>query len=271
MGWGVLLFFLVGTVAAWRHRENHWTHWILWSALLAFYLSLGPNLRVMTRYAMPLVPVILIYAAYGVVTIWQALLQRRELHSPVLQYAVLIGLSLCVLWQPLSDSLQLNQILAQPDTRSIARQWILQNVAPNQPVAVGPRLGQIRLPVNYGQLMLETGPNNLGYPRQMKTETVSPRTRLITTYLDMKALQQFGIRYVVIYGPQMLFSNPPWEQELYSKKAKPVFAVHPYKSERPELTGIYEPFDAMQLPFTQLNEIARGGPPLIIYDIAAQK
>lgn len=273
VGWGVVAFFLLGVAAAWQHsRQNspaRWTHWILWSALLAFYLSLGPNLRVMTRYAMPLVPVILLYAAYGIVILWQACLQRRELRSPVLQYGLLFALTLCPLWQPLSTSIQLDQILAQPDTRTIARAWILQNVKPNQPVAVGPRLGQIRLPNNYGQLMLETGPNNLGYPRQVKTEPVSPRTRLISTYMDISGMRQSGIRYVVIYGREMLFSNPPWEQELYAKKAKAVFAVHPFKSVQPESTGIAEPFDAMQLPFTGLDEIARGGPALIIYDIGA--
>ncbi|MEB3286768.1 MAG: hypothetical protein VKJ04_04640 [Vampirovibrionales bacterium] len=260
--------------------------------LLVFYLGLGPNLRVMTRYALPLLPLLTLLAASVLSLLHEKMLNCLKpleknnpilcvwqkpfgiLHNPLSAslWLVLLGL---VLIEPIRSSLLWDQLLVKGDTRDAARNWIVSHVPPNSPVASGPRLGHLNLPLNYGLLWLESGPNNLMEPRQVKVEDVSPRIRLSNTY-DPSVLKALGIRYVVLYGGQLLFSSPPWEMDRFLKNDKPLFHISPLKEKTENLVSrplstVYDPMDALFIPYGGLEDVALSGPEIFIFDLDALK
>jgi hypothetical protein len=244
---------------------------------------LGPNGRVMSRYAMPMVPVVLLMSALGLVLVSQRVAIRLQLQKPAMRTLTLVALSAVVLAYPFIETLKLDWLFAQPDTRSIARNWILSNIQPNQAIALGPRLGGIQLPPNYGVLLLETGPNNLPYqfgqfpPGQKSMEVQlhdqDPRTKVINVYRDVNIMKQLGIRWVVLFAGHPLFANPAEDIQYYQQHAKLAFFVpsaHPMagRSANSPRMGAVEPMDAFYIPFDSLYGLERPGPTIFIFDLS---
>ncbi len=274
LGAYMLLFAFMGLLRGWQVPDRS-KHWLMWAFLIGYFILLGTNLRVMTRYALPLAPVILVYAAWGAVYVSQRLhsLFSGKAHSQLRQ-GVWIGVVTAVIgYQPLMDTLAFDGVLGQADTRSIARQWIMENIPPGQPIATGPRLGQIRLPANYGQLLMETGPNNLEPPIQVETTDINFRTRNINTYAQPEVLRQMGVRYVVLYGGMPLFSSPPWEMEAYHQfleagSVRLLFQITPLKSQAsPNSIGRFDVMDAFYLPFEGFSAFERPGPEILVFEL----
>lgn len=271
----VLLFALIGIVSRCRKAENRWEEAIFLSFLAAYFMLLGFNDRLMTRYALPLVPVLLLYATAGILRVAEALgwlfLGRKhfkEFTTSPKGYWIRGAVLAVALVQPVLLSVGFDWLMTQPDSRTLARNWIIQNVPGKQPVATGPRLGMVYLPGEYGQLVVESGPQALMPPEKVQAMDISPRTRLINTYADVAILRQMGVRYVITYGGMPVFGNRDWELAALEKEAGRVYFVDPLKrGMQGKDVGRFDPLDAFFLPFDDFHAFERPGPIIQIFDL----
>ncbi len=118
VGWPVLI---LGTVAGfWLTRERAFETAVILVAFLGLCLVVGSSQRVFMRYALPLVPLLVVLAA--------GLLVR-------IRGKALAAASLLVALQPFWSSLQQVRLLGRTDTRVEARQWMEANIPAGTPVA----------------------------------------------------------------------------------------------------------------------------------------
>jgi hypothetical protein len=265
-GWALLLAAL-GIGARFRQPEADWRDYTLLSFLLGFYMLLGFNQRVLSQSALPLVPVILLYAVQGIVTC--AAFIREKTKKNILASGSALLLLLLALVPQISLSIGFNQRLMQADTRSIARNWILTHVPRQTPIATGPQLGQLSLPAEYGQLLVQTGPEHQAPPLKADLLPLSQQTLLTNTYADPDLLKKLGIRYVVTYQGIPAYGNRPWEFAMLSSNAKLVYYISPLKPDiDPARIGRFDPLDAFYLPYAAFEAFERPGPVIAIFDLA---
>ncbi len=279
LGWVVVALSGVGMASLFceKDRSLRLNHWMLFSFLIVFSLSLGFNMRVMVRYMLPMLPVLLFYTAWGIcgITSWmlKALIDSNKIKTTAKVMPLVLLLTLAVLVNATSFGYAIawNQLIAQPDTREIAASWIIQHAPENTPVATGPRLGQMRLPPNYGRLTVEAGPNVMRPPAKVELSTLDILTKNINTYRDSSVLQKMGIRYVTLFRGHPLFSNAAWDFQHYLSSYKLDYRVTPLRpySDWKDV-GAFEPMDAMMMPFLPSRLIANPGPEVFIFDMQSE-
>jgi hypothetical protein len=111
-------------------------------------------------------------------------------------------------------------------------------------------------------------------PTRPSLENVTPQVKLINTY-DANILKQLGIRYVILYGGNLLFSSPSWEMQRYFEgyHLRPIAHINPNKPNTQNLisraaAASHDPLDALFTPFVGFTDSAFTGPEIFIFDIA---
>lgn len=270
-----LLAGLAGMVmAAWSREKIHWP--LLTFAVL-FYGVMGGNKTVFVRYAIPLIPIFCLYAVFCLEQIW------KKLPGSIIARCVVLSILILLVSGPgLSQCLRLDWLLAQPDTRSSARNWLLQYLQPGDSVGVGKSLSHIDLPSSYAKYFLipveASGssphwPGHFMLPKEGKTAYL-PNLRNehnINTYNDVDFLRRKKIRYVAVAStPLKLFGTP--DVELAALRNNPgLKLVAQFKNtcderlEPPE--SAYDWEDAFYVPFTEPGALCRPGPTVLIYEV----
>jgi hypothetical protein len=132
LGWVPAIAALAGAVLlAVRDRP---AFFVLAPAPIVFVIFMGTQSRFFGRWLLPVFPIVCVLAGYAVIKAADALGERRPALRPTL-YA-LGAVLLC--GQPLLYSLHLGQVLARPDTRNLARAWLVDNVKPHSRIVVEP-------------------------------------------------------------------------------------------------------------------------------------
>lgn len=274
LGPAVFLLSLWGIVRVVRNRPEP-VHFVLLSFLVASYLLLGVNARVMTRYCLPLVPVLLVYAAYAIqylAQLVQTVLERHDLYlGRYHRWAGLTAVLVVALYFPVGQALQLDYLLAQTDTREMAREWIIRNAEPKSIVATGPRLGRLLLPPQYQTLVVESSfsLNKQPGPIQLISSHPDKRYEVLSSYGEPGRLRQAGVRFVVMYFSELpLFSNARWAFERLMKEAG--MAVQ-WNSLKPNARKVersrMDQMDAFFLPYVYFEDFECPGPQVVIFDL----
>ena len=103
---------------------------------LAFFYVLASHSHVFGRYALPLVPVLLLFASVLVLEVLSALRRipavRQRGWEPVLAGVVLA----LVLWRPAEQAVRWLDQQKRADTREVATEWLRTNAPPGSRVAV---------------------------------------------------------------------------------------------------------------------------------------
>ena len=115
-------------------RDNWRIAAVLVPAPLLFLLFMGTQERFFGRWLMPVFPMICLLAAYAVLRVIGLVGRRRPALVPTLM--VLATAALC--GQGLIASLHIGQVLSRPDTRNLARAWLVANVPPKTKIVVEP-------------------------------------------------------------------------------------------------------------------------------------
>jgi hypothetical protein len=132
LGWIPAIAALAGAVVlALRDRP---AFFVLAPAPVLFVIFMGTQSRYFGRWLLPVFPIVCILAAYVVIRAADALGERRPALRPTL-YA-LGAVLLC--GQALLYSLHLGQVLSRPDTRNLARAWMVSNVKAHSRIVVEP-------------------------------------------------------------------------------------------------------------------------------------
>jgi len=132
LGWIPAIAAVAGAVVlALRDRP---AFFVLAPAPVLFVIFMGTQSRYFGRWLMPVFPIVCVLAAYVVIRAADALGERRPVLRPTL-YA-LGAVALC--GQALLYSLHLGQVLSRPDTRNLARAWMVSNVKAHSRIVVEP-------------------------------------------------------------------------------------------------------------------------------------
>jgi Dolichyl-phosphate-mannose-protein mannosyltransferase len=132
LGWVPLVAGVLGAIGmvAWRRRLAL----VLVPAPVLFVLFMGTQQRYFGRWLLPVFPIACILAAWAVVQLAELAGRRAALLRPAL-YA--LGAVLLV-GQGVVYSIHDGLVLSRPDTRNLARDWLVANVPPRTKIVVEP-------------------------------------------------------------------------------------------------------------------------------------
>ncbi|MGH2914974.1 MAG: ArnT family glycosyltransferase [Solirubrobacteraceae bacterium] len=107
---------------------------VLIPAPVLFILFMGDQQRYFGRWLMPVFPVVALLGAYGAVELVRRLVAARRLPAvPVAAVAVVVMLA-----QSVAAVLHNDRVLSRPDTRNLARAWMVAHVPAGSKVVVEP-------------------------------------------------------------------------------------------------------------------------------------
>src|SRR3954454_463753 len=131
LGWVPALAAAGGAVIlAWERPR---LFWVLVPAPVLFLLFMGTQGRYFGRWLLPVFPIVCLVAAFAALRAVDALSERRPVLRPTL--IALAAAALCV--QGLIYSIHGDLVLSRPDTRNIAREWLVEH-APAAKIVVEP-------------------------------------------------------------------------------------------------------------------------------------
>jgi 4-amino-4-deoxy-L-arabinose transferase-like glycosyltransferase len=193
----------LGGWAALRRRNREALLLLAFTVVFLVFISSLP-LR-WERWALPLVPSLAILAALGLRELWS---MARGIGTNALHTAALSAIVVVTLAMPASEALSWTRALAATETRTLARQWILQHVAPGSAIlaeAYTPHLpkGRYRLYTVDGRRIW----------RLDGTERIHVVPRgIIGTLAEAEMIDRAGIDYVVLANH---YDRRLWEKDRY--------------------------------------------------------
>jgi hypothetical protein len=107
---------------------------VLLPAPVLYVLFMGVQERYFGRWLLPVLPIAILLAAYGVMALARVVAGR----APRIAIPAAALLVLALLAQGLVHSLHVDRVLARPDTRGSARMWLLANVPAGAKVVIEP-------------------------------------------------------------------------------------------------------------------------------------
>ena len=114
---------------------------VLLPAPLAFIVFMGNQQRFFGRWLMPIFPIVALLGAYGAVELARALSRSRG-PAPArrLMPAALAGalVAAAMLGQSVAADVHNDQVLSRPDTRNLARAWMVKNIPAGSKVVIEP-------------------------------------------------------------------------------------------------------------------------------------
>ena len=133
LGWGPVLAAIGGAVLLLARRR--WAMaLILIPAPIAFIIFMGNQQRYFGRWLMPIFPIVAILGAYGAIELIGWLIRERRIPAPAA--AALVAVLL--LAQSLVAVLHNDAVLSRPDTRNLARAWMVAHVPAGSKVVIEP-------------------------------------------------------------------------------------------------------------------------------------
>ncbi|MCX8037740.1 MAG: phospholipid carrier-dependent glycosyltransferase [Candidatus Sumerlaeia bacterium] len=240
----VLTAFSVLALArlAWRGRA---TAWLL---LIFFAIHFGMTASgkaVFMRYYLSLVPILAIAAG----AMFSSSAQYKWPASRVRQNGVVAFAAMLCGAEGLYCSVRQDHLLAQTDTRVLARQWLAENLPPHSIVGVPMDWWNDYYP--YGKPTLPVGSRYV----PVRPQEVRPR----------------GIRFVLIDQSELrLYSNHPDWEHWPKANGRLLFEISPYAEPVWKGRILYDQLDAFYLPLNRFGLFTRPGPVIRIYEVIAQ-
>jgi hypothetical protein len=173
LGWAPSLAALGGS-ALLLVRRRLTMALVLLPAPIAFIIYMGDQQRFFGRWLMPVFPIVALLGAYGTVELVRWLVRTGR--APALLAAPLAAV--VMLGQGLASSIHNDVVLARPDTRNLARQWMVNHVPAGAKVVVEPVVSD-----NWGADIGRSLPATLSGTRWQRFPTyetdVDPQGRLL--------------------------------------------------------------------------------------------
>lgn len=154
IGWILLGLALLGLVWLFYRglRSRSMTGWILLSFPLVYFLVMGSTRHYFARYALPLIPFFVVFAAAGLDWLLKGFFKQQTWTARAAWY----GLTILLILQPVLFSIRFNQLVSREDTRTQAKNWIEANLPAGARIAVddrtlGPPLSTEELPIAFSK------------------------------------------------------------------------------------------------------------------------
>src|SRR5205085_8460395 len=107
---------------------------VLTPAPIAFTIFMGGQQRYFGRWLMPVFPIVALLGAYATVAVVRWLARTRGLPAPLLA----AGAACLLLAQSVVAVVHNDAVLSRPDTRNLARTWMVANVPAGSKVVLEP-------------------------------------------------------------------------------------------------------------------------------------
>jgi hypothetical protein len=140
LGWGPALAAVGGAVLLIVRRRIA-TALVLLPALIAFIIFMGDQQRFFSRWLMPIFPIVAVLGAYGAIELGRALSRPRG-PAPGRRVvpASLAGaiIAVLLLGQSIVADIHNDAVLSRPDTRNIARAWMVHHIPAGAKIVIEP-------------------------------------------------------------------------------------------------------------------------------------
>lgn len=141
-GFGILplLMAIAGAGLALKKDWRRSLPFVLFAMIV--FLFMGKQMRFYARWMMPIYPVLALFAGYFAVEAGRWITQKLAKWRPGLSanYGIVAVLAIALI-SPLAHVIHNDRVLSRSDTRTLAKQWILENVPKDEKIAfdlVGP-------------------------------------------------------------------------------------------------------------------------------------
>jgi tetratricopeptide (TPR) repeat protein/4-amino-4-deoxy-L-arabinose transferase-like glycosyltransferase len=242
---------------------------VLLTSFAVYYLAIGSGQLVFVRYALPVAALQCVLAAGGLV-----LVRQRRWRN---------GLLVLALLQPSYNALSVAQLLAAPDTRSEARQWIEQQVPAGSTLAnFGGWAGDVQLET-FEHLWWRTKYYvwNAGYEKLEQHLYFFEENASIPPFYhyaiqatngerasgNSKIFADFSTPYAMLHRHPLGASHidSSFAREL-AANAQRVATFIPKGIEEKDVSS-YDPLDAYYVPIADFGSIAQPGPAIEIWRV----
>lgn len=241
-GWPLYLWSVAGALGLLLTRVR--ASLVLLSFPVAYFIVIGTLETVFARYALPLLPFLALTAGWLTVAVGRWLGARFPA-VPASAVTVLLAVGLAT--PSLHQAILLDRVLARPDTRVLAAQFLLQHASPGQTIHLSGRdYGHVPLTLGTARTGLEVlVPDAAG----MFAPDASGEARLP----DWLVLQR---------SPLTLYSHvPPHLEHLAASRYRRVAMLQATDAGH---AGLYDQQDALYLPLWGLEGVRLPGPSLEI-------
>jgi 4-amino-4-deoxy-L-arabinose transferase-like glycosyltransferase len=210
---------------------------VLFVVVYFFFINSGK--AVFVRYYLGIVPLLSLFLAEMIVAMWRRFFSKRGALGITLGCVVV----LLVAAEPIYTSLMQSHLLAQPDTRTLAAEWIAKNIPPGSKIAAP-------LEYHYGKPTLEKG---CSYVKLGNT---------------VMGLQQRNVNYVLIDEHFLRLYSPPQSSQLAEELAQQAVLLKRFPmSDQGQPHPIYDQLDGFYVPVARFAELDRPGPEISIYQL----
>jgi hypothetical protein len=219
------------------------------AAPLAYLAFMAGKALFFARFALPLVPFVCLFAAYGLVWICT---RPRAFRSRAALAAVACGAALV---PPAVLSVKFDLLTGQVDTRVMARQWIRANVPPGtrlaaQTFTLPNNLEGDELPRSYGYIHFGGLPDPQSF-----AELACEQVRYVLVSDFQEERQRRAHRGGSATG-----------LELLRRRGQLVTTFRP----GPDASGVSQTYDDVGLPFWEIMRRARSGPTVRLYALSPE-
>ena len=133
LGWGPTLAAIGGAIVLLARRRLAMAM-VLIPAPIAFVIFMGHQQRYFGRWLMPVFPIVAILGAYGAVELVRWLIRARRIPAPLAAGLVTV----LALAQGVVAAVHDDAVLSRPDTRNLARAWMVSHVPAGSKVVIEP-------------------------------------------------------------------------------------------------------------------------------------
>ncbi|HEY0492776.1 MAG TPA: hypothetical protein VGD57_04850, partial [Candidatus Dormibacteraeota bacterium] len=248
--------------AAWRRTP---ADWIVLAFVIPYYFAIGFGHSVFFRYADPMIPPLVLLAGRLAAEL-ATLVARGKALAPALVLVVA-----AIVLPALGHDLRFDLLIQQPDTRTLAYQWLDEHVSPGARVAIPYKPGPA-----HDQALIESRAQSVGATDPYVASFLENRLETRYTVHDLSeeemqngstmALTQEGVAYVVIARkrPDLGCAPPtPLERQL-QQRARLVASFSPTRLGCPA-GATFDTIDTYYVPLAGYADFVRPGPVLRIY------
>ena len=237
LGWALMVLFLpalIWGVASQRELARL-------GALLffVFYLAFAPSHVMLSRYMTPVLPV----AALLIAGLSVALVDQLRVLSEPARNAVLAGLAILLISEPLVASVRFDRLMAVTDTRVDAQRWLADNTESGDRVALVGASGWF-----WGDPQVPSG-----------REIVRPA-------FSRGGLPGVTADFLVVHDHPLFSSEADWQAiGALGERLQLVAEINPFR--QTEAKPIYERQDAFYFPTRGYGAVSAPGPLIRIYKV----
>lgn len=283
MGWTLFLGSLAGSVLMLIKQPRQ--AMILLAFPVFYFLIIGSAQAVFSRYMVPLVPMLVVPAAYFILSVVDWLDQRVK--SRLIAPFALAVLIIAMLAPSVISLVRWNELASRTDNRQVATEWMNQNVQPNATIyQAGDRSSNLKLNPSVEDLQRELA----ALTKSGSTDAIRKRT--LQASIDYQSRfhipgfreWQYDItqqiftgdgaepgdlpQYIITFDdPMKIYNLPkPHITELLRTAYRQINAFEVVDVNDPANT--YDRQDAMYVPYGGFNNVTRTGPNIYVYQLA---